>query len=79
MHGHHSTVFQFCGEMILAFAFAFQTPLIMVLLTKFGIINTIKMRLYRKWAFLGLLPCPPFSPLPISLPRFYSASPLLAL
>jgi sec-independent protein translocase protein TatC len=39
--------------MILAFAFAFQTPLIMVLLTKFGVINTIKMRLYRKWAFLG--------------------------
>jgi sec-independent protein translocase protein TatC len=39
--------------MILAFAFAFQTPLIMVLMTKFGVINTIKMKLYRKWAFLG--------------------------
>ena len=39
--------------MILAFAFAFQTPLIMVLLTKFGVINTVKMKLYRKWAFLG--------------------------
>jgi sec-independent protein translocase protein TatC len=25
----------------------------MVLLTKFGVINTVKMRLYRKWAFLG--------------------------
>ena len=37
----------------MAFAFAFQTPLIMVLLTKFGVINTIKMKLYRKWAFLG--------------------------
>ena len=45
--------FGFVVKMILAFAFAFQTPLIMVLLTKFGIINTIKMRLYRKWAFLG--------------------------
>ena len=45
--------FSFVVKMILAFAFAFQTPLIMVLLTKFGIINTIKMRLYRKWAFLG--------------------------
>jgi len=40
-------------KMILAFAFAFQTPLIMVLLTKFGVINTVKMKLYRKWAFLG--------------------------
>ena len=38
---------------ILAFAFAFQTPLLMVLLTKFGVANTVKMRLYRKWAFLG--------------------------
>ena len=45
--------FSFVVKMILAFAFAFQTPLIMVLLTKFGVINTIKMRLYRKWAFLG--------------------------
>ena len=25
----------------------------MVLLTKFGVINTVKMRMYRKWAFLG--------------------------
>lgn len=45
--------FNFVTKMILAFAFAFQTPLIMVLLTKFGVVNTIKMRLYRKWAFLG--------------------------
>ena len=45
--------FSFVTKLIIAFAFAFQTPLIMVLLTKFGIINTIKMRLYRKWAFLG--------------------------
>lgn len=45
--------FGFVVKLILAFAFAFQTPLIMVLLTKFGIINTIKMRMYRKWAFLG--------------------------
>ena len=37
----------------MAFAFAFQTPLIMVLLTKFGVINTVKMKMYRKWAFLG--------------------------
>ena len=45
--------FSFVVKMILAFAFAFQTPLIMVLLTKFGVISTIKMKLYRKWAFLG--------------------------
>ena len=45
--------FSFVVKMILAFAFAFQTPLIMILLTKFGVINTIKMKLYRKWAFLG--------------------------
>ena len=45
--------FSFVVKMILAFAFAFQTPLIMVLMTKFGVINTIKMKLYRKWAFLG--------------------------
>ncbi len=45
--------FTFVVKLILAFAFAFQTPLIMILLTKFGVINTIKMRLYRKWAFLG--------------------------
>jgi sec-independent protein translocase protein TatC len=45
--------FGFVVKLILAFAFAFQTPLIMVLLTKFGIINTVKMRMYRKWAFLG--------------------------
>ncbi len=45
--------FSFVVKMILAFAFAFQTPLIMVLLTKFGVINTIKMKLYRKWAFLA--------------------------
>ena len=45
--------FSFVVKMILAFAFAFQTPLIMVLMTKVGVINTIKMKLYRKWAFLG--------------------------
>lgn len=45
--------FSFVVKIILAFAFAFQTPLIMVLLVKFGVINTIKMRLYRKWAFMG--------------------------
>ncbi len=45
--------FSFVVKLILAFAFAFQTPLIMVLLTKFGVVNTVKMRLYRKWAFLG--------------------------
>ncbi len=45
--------FSFVTKLILSFAFAFQTPLIMVLLTKFGVINTVKMRLYRKWAFLG--------------------------
>ena len=45
--------FSFVVKIILAFAFAFQTPLIMVLLTKFGVINTIKMKMYRKWAFLG--------------------------
>lgn len=43
----------FVVQMLLGFAFAFQTPLIMVLLTKFGVVNTVKMRLYRKWAFLG--------------------------
>jgi len=41
-------------KLIMAFAFAFQTPLIMVLMTKFGVINTVKMKLYRKWAFLGM-------------------------
>ena len=25
----------------------------MVLLTKFGVANTVQMKLYRKWAFLG--------------------------
>jgi len=45
--------FNFVVKMILAFAFAFQTPLLMVLLTKFGVANTVKMKLYRKWAFLG--------------------------
>jgi sec-independent protein translocase protein TatC len=45
--------FSFVVKLILAFAFAFQTPLLMVLLTKFGVANTVKMRMYRKWAFLG--------------------------
>ena len=45
--------FNFVVKLIPAFAFAFQTPLIMVLLTKFGVTNTVKMRKYRKWAFLG--------------------------
>jgi len=33
--------------------FSFVVKMILAFLTKFGIINTIKMRLYRKWAFLG--------------------------
>ncbi|MFQ5450458.1 MAG: twin-arginine translocase subunit TatC [Nitrospinaceae bacterium] len=45
--------FSFVVKLMLAFAFAFQTPLLMVLMTKFGVTNTIKMRMYRKWAFLG--------------------------
>ncbi len=46
--------FSFVVKLMLAFAFAFQTPLLMVLLTKFGVANTVKMRMYRKWAFLGM-------------------------
>jgi sec-independent protein translocase protein TatC len=45
--------FNFVVKLILAFGFAFQTPLLMVLLTKFGVTNTIQMKMYRKWAFLG--------------------------
>ena len=45
--------FNFVVKLILAFAFAFQTPLLMVLLTKFGVTNTVQMKMYRKWAFLG--------------------------
>ena len=45
--------FSFVVKLMLAFAFAFQTPLLMVLLTKFGVASTVKMRLYRKWAFMG--------------------------
>lgn len=45
--------YTFVVNLIMAFAFAFQTPLIMVLLTKLGLASTVKMRLYRKWAFLG--------------------------
>ncbi len=45
--------FNFVVKLILAFGFAFQTPLLMVLLTKFGVTNTIQMKIYRKWAFLG--------------------------
>lgn len=45
--------YDFVVKLMLGFAFAFQTPLIMVLLTKFGVVSTVKMRLYRKWAFLG--------------------------
>jgi len=45
--------FSFVVKIIMAFAFAFQTPLIIVLLVKFGVINTVKMRVYRKWAFMS--------------------------
>jgi len=45
--------YSFVVKLILAFAFAFQAPLLMVLLTKLGLASTVKMRLYRKWAFLG--------------------------
>lgn len=45
--------FSFVVKLILAFAFAFQTPLLMVLLTKFGVASTVKMRMYRKWAFMS--------------------------
>ncbi len=45
--------FTFVVKLMLAFGFAFQTPLLMVLMTKFGVVNTVKMKLYRKWAFMG--------------------------
>ena len=45
--------YTFVVKLILAFAFAFQAPLLMVLTTKLGLASTIKMRMYRKWAFLG--------------------------
>ena len=45
--------YSFTLKLILAFAFAFQTPLLMVFMTKLGLVSTVKMRLYRKWAFLG--------------------------
>lgn len=45
--------YSFVVKLILAFAFAFQTPLILVFLVKLGVISTVKMKLYRKWAFMG--------------------------
>ena len=45
--------YNFTLKLILAFAFAFQTPLLMVFMTKVGLVSTVKMRVYRKWAFLG--------------------------
>ena len=35
------------------FAFAVQSPVIIGLLTEFGVINIVTVKLYRKWAFLG--------------------------
>tara|TARA_B110000438_G_C15745988_1_gene620765 strand:- start:957 stop:1379 length:423 start_codon:yes stop_codon:yes gene_type:complete len=45
--------YTFTLKLIMAFAFAFQTPLVLVFMTKLGVISTVKMRLYRKWAFMG--------------------------
>lgn len=43
----------FVVKLMLAFAFAFQTPLILVFLAKLGLVSTVKMKRCRKWAFLG--------------------------
>ncbi len=71
--------FSFVVKMILAFAFAFQTPLIMVLLTKFGVINTVKMKLYRKWAFLGMFGLAAVLTPPDIITQLLLAFPLYAL
>jgi sec-independent protein translocase protein TatC len=71
--------FSFVVKMILAFAFAFQTPLIMVLLTKFGVISTIKMKLYRKWAFLGTFALAALLTPPDIITQVLLAFPLYAL
>ncbi|MFQ5717878.1 MAG: twin-arginine translocase subunit TatC [Nitrospinales bacterium] len=43
----------FVVKLTLAFAFAFQMPLVLVFLTKLGLVDTIKMKSCRKWVFLG--------------------------
>lgn len=43
----------FVVKLTLAFAFAFQMPLVLVFLTKLGLVNTIAMKNCRKWVFLG--------------------------
>ena len=71
--------FSFVVKLIMAFAFAFQTPLIMVLLTKFGVINTVKMKMYRKWAFLGTFALAAVLPPPDIITQVLLAVPLYGL
>jgi sec-independent protein translocase protein TatC len=51
----------------------------MVLLTKFGVINTIKMKLYRKWAFLGTFALAALLTPPDIITQVLLAFPLYAL
>lgn len=71
--------FSFVVKLILAFAFAFQTPLLMVLMTKFGVANTVKMRLYRKWAFMGSFAVAAVLTPPDIITQVLLAAPLYAL
>ncbi len=71
--------FSFVTKLILAFAFAFQTPLLMVLLTKFGVANTVKMKMYRKWAFLGTFGVAAVLTPPDIITQVLLAGPLYAL
>jgi sec-independent protein translocase protein TatC len=41
--------------MLLAFALVFQTPIVMLLLARIGLINSALLRKYRKYIFFGML------------------------
>jgi sec-independent protein translocase protein TatC len=41
--------------LLLAFAIVFQTPVIMILLARIGIINSKMLRKYRRYAAMGIL------------------------
>ena len=41
--------------LFLAFAIVFQTPVVMLLLARIGLINTTMMRRYRRYIFMGIM------------------------
>ncbi|MBI5521093.1 MAG: twin-arginine translocase subunit TatC [Desulfarculus sp.] len=70
----------FSSTMLLVFGLVFETPLILYFLAKLGVVNSAKLRKYRRYAILGIfVVAAVVSPTPDAITQTLMALPMMVL